>query len=269
MFSLKRFSSKPAVSICLPVRNGEAFLQQALDSVLGQNFQDFELLIADDCSTDSSPEIIKQYVSQDERITWWRNDTCLGLFANYNKCMEQASGIYIKPFAQDDLWAPELLTKQVNLLNEYDDVALVSTSRTLIDEYGEEILPEQETVVGILGAQLTYPSSPVIRVCLDHALNNLIGEPCAVMFRKSLQDIGFRTVFKHAGDLEYWLRILKHGNFGMLNEPQRFSVNTAGAPAVLIPNSSGHTAISYICPTLPEMSWLKWGSRKSSSSSVI
>src|SRR5580693_4962244 len=97
----------PTVSVCLPVYNGANYLGQAIDSVLAQTFEDIELLIADDCSTDSTKEIIQEYSSKDKRVKSWTNPQNLKLFGNYNACIEKASGKYIKLYAHDDLFEPE------------------------------------------------------------------------------------------------------------------------------------------------------------------
>src|SRR5690349_18729732 len=97
----------PLVSVCLPVYNGEQYLRESIDSVLGQTYADFEILISDDGSTDSSAEICAQYADRDRRVRFWRNEANRGLFANYNICMNRARGEFIKPFAQDDVLHPE------------------------------------------------------------------------------------------------------------------------------------------------------------------
>lgn len=199
-------------------------MPQAMESALAQSFTDFEMLVADDGSYDGSAEIINYYAKQDKRISWWRNETRLGIFANYNCCMERAAGVYIKPFAQDDLWAPQLLSQQVDFLNEYKDVVLVAAKRVLINKLGEQ-LPhylQPTDITDVLGAQQIYPYHQVVRACLSDHVNNLIGEPCALLFRKSARGSGFLPVFKHAGDLEFCLRILKDRDLGMINEPMVF-----------------------------------------------
>src|SRR5271155_20695 len=77
---MKPSSACPKVSICLPVYNGEHYLAEAIESALNQTFEDFELLIADDCSQDSSAEIIARFAARDARIRHWRNPHNLGLF---------------------------------------------------------------------------------------------------------------------------------------------------------------------------------------------
>src|SRR5215471_15183851 len=107
----------PDVTVCLPVYNGEKFLSEAIDSVLAQTLQNFELIVVDDGSTDGSAGIASGFAASDARVKLYRNDTNLGLCANYNKCMELGSGRYIKPFAQDDLWHDSLLARMVTELD--------------------------------------------------------------------------------------------------------------------------------------------------------
>src|SRR5262249_40381711 len=108
---MRQGSSVPTVSICLPVYNGERFLAEAIESVLEQTHRDYELLICDDLSHDSSLEIARTYARYDTRVTVWSNPQRLGLFANYNSSIERATGKYIKLFAQDDLLAPTMLER--------------------------------------------------------------------------------------------------------------------------------------------------------------
>ena len=204
------------ISVCLPVRNGERFLCEAIESVLNQTHENFELLVSDDCSTDATAEIVKSYSERDERIKYWHNSDPLGLFENYNKCMSYASTEIIKTFAQDDLWKPDLLARQYQLLKEHDDVALVTTRRSIIDENGH-LQGECTNLPQIIGSKSVYQADEVFKSCLFPVLN-LIGEPCAVMFRSQYLDTGFSTVFKHLGDLEFWLRILKYGNLGFIDD---------------------------------------------------
>ncbi|MBA3995219.1 MAG: hypothetical protein C0469_17000 [Cyanobacteria bacterium DS2.3.42] len=213
-------TGRPAISICLPVFNGERFLRQALESIFAQTFVDFELLISDDCSSDNTRQILEEHALSDERVKYWRNEERLGLFANYNKCMELASAPVIKLFAQDDLWNAQLLEKQHRLLMEKKEVVLVASRREVIDKEGARALDCFQPVglVDILGDKEVYRGRDVMRACID-PLINLIGEPSAVMFRSTSRGSGFHTVFKHIGDLEYWLRILSDGDFGLVNEP--------------------------------------------------
>jgi glycosyltransferase involved in cell wall biosynthesis len=205
----------PTVSICLPVYNGSNFLAKAIDSVLAQTYDDFELLIADDCSTDETAEIIQSYAKSDSRIVSWTNEKNLKLFGNYNRCIEKAAGKYIKLFAHDDLFHPSLLERMVGILDQNPDVSLVVSSRCWIDARGERIEAESETA-----AKIMKPFSRDTRLTASEAIAgtlkdimNWLGEPCSQMFRKKHADGGYDTSFRQIGDLEYSYRLLQHGDY--------------------------------------------------------
>jgi glycosyltransferase involved in cell wall biosynthesis len=136
---IESVKTAPLISIVLPVYNGQEYLQSAIDSCLKQSLGDFELLIADDGSTDSSWSIIEKAASLDQRIRAWKNKDNLGLFRNYNFCMEQACGKYIKPFAQDDLLSAHCLEKLSFLLEQDSSLQIVTSARRIIDQMGDEI----------------------------------------------------------------------------------------------------------------------------------
>lgn len=203
------------VSVCLPVWNGANFVEAAINSVLAQTHSDFELIVIDDCSTDQSASIINRLAAKDSRIRFYRNQTRLGLFENYNKCMSLAKGDYIKPFAQDDLLAPQMVEQLLKLFSYNSDVVLASCARNWID--GEDKL--------LGGAYRSIPTASDIfftgqRIarskllqCSIFPIVNLIGEPAAVLFPRNVIGNGFDTRYKHLGDLEYWLRLLESGKF--------------------------------------------------------
>src|SRR5271165_929178 len=112
-------SSKPLVSICLPLFNGASHLENALSSVLNQTYDNFEVVVVDDGSTDSSVALVKSLCKQDKRIRLYQNPKNLGLFANYNETIRQARGYYIKPFAQDDLLEHNALDRMSELLESH------------------------------------------------------------------------------------------------------------------------------------------------------
>lgn len=200
------------ISVCLPVFNGERYLAAAIESVLAQTEADFELIIQDDRSTDSSAQIVRQYAAKDLRIKFGINKTNLGLFENYNKCLQIAQGEYIKPFAQDDVLAIEMLEKQLAVLQNDPSINLVSTARNWLSDTGcatKEIRPFSDSRL-ISGRE-------VILYNLAQ-LNNWVGEPSTVMFRRCDIGDGFDTRFYHYGDIDYWFRIVENGNYYFLNE---------------------------------------------------
>jgi glycosyltransferase involved in cell wall biosynthesis len=211
--------NNPLVSICLPVFNGEHFLAPALESVLSQTFSDFELIIVDDCSTDQSTQIIERYASRDKRIKHWRNSEQVGLFRNYNRCFELASGQYIKPFAQDDILHNDMVRKLVDVLNADSYIVLTSTARTPICQKGTRIvsMTPQASADTYVPPLSSISGREVIKKAINPVVN-FIGEPTTVMFRNAHVGSGFDSDFHHLGDLEYWFRILQNGRYLYINE---------------------------------------------------
>lgn len=127
---------KPRVSIGLPVFNGENYLEQALDSILAQTYQDFELIISDNASTDHTQQICREYAAQDSRIHYYRNEKNLGAPKNYNRVFELSSGEYFKWAAYDDVLSPEYLQKCVGVLDKDQSIVLCHSRTGRIDENG-------------------------------------------------------------------------------------------------------------------------------------
>ena len=129
----------PKVSIGLPVFNGENYLREALDSLLSQSYTDFELIIADNASTDSTQDICKSYAQSDNRIHYYRNETNIGAAENYNKVLEYAHGTYFKWAAHDDVCSKDFLHECVNKLDEDKSVILCYSKEKAINEEGDPI----------------------------------------------------------------------------------------------------------------------------------
>jgi glycosyltransferase involved in cell wall biosynthesis len=120
----------------MPVFNGEKYLREALDSILAQTYQDFEIIISDNASTDRTKQICQEYLTKDSRIRYYRNEKNLGAPRNYNRVFELSSGEYFKWAACDDVHAPEFLQKCVSILDEDPSVVLCHSKTARIDEHG-------------------------------------------------------------------------------------------------------------------------------------
>lgn len=106
----------PLVSIGMPVYNGEKYIKEALDSLLAQTFTDFELIISDNCSTDNTLKICKEYANRDSRITYITQETNLGANSNFEFVLRKAVGEFFMWAACDDRWKIDFLEKTVNVL---------------------------------------------------------------------------------------------------------------------------------------------------------
>ena len=214
-------TSKPLVSICLPLYNGENYIAGALESVLGQTYEEFELVICDDQSTDQTAEIVAEYASRDARIKYFRNEKRFGLFENYNETMRKAQGKYIKPYAHDDLFRLTIVADMVNVLESDPGVALVNCARQWIDEDGKPIAAGSERdnkMASPFESDRKISGAEVMKETFQEMVNWL-GEPVTMMFRKEHMGTGFDARFVQLGDIEYWYRILAHGDYYYLAEP--------------------------------------------------
>ena len=129
----------PRVSIGMVVYNGERYLAEALDSLLAQTFEDFELTICDNASTDRSGDIGRDYAAQDTRVRYARNPRHLGVMGNYRRAFELSRGQYFRWAADDDLSAPQSLARCVEVLDREPAVVLAYPKTRFIDEHGRVI----------------------------------------------------------------------------------------------------------------------------------
>lgn len=129
----------PRVSIGIPVYNGELYLEEAIESIVAQTFEDFELIISDNASTDRTEEICQAYAAKDRRIRYYRNEKNLGPARNYNRVFELAKGEYFKWAAHDDLLAPEYLERCVEVLDRNPELVLCYSRVIFIDEQQKEL----------------------------------------------------------------------------------------------------------------------------------
>ena len=129
-------NNPPRVSIGMPIYNGEQYLRSALDSLLAQTFEDFEIIISDNASTDSTPEICSAYAAKNQRIRYYRNERNIGGASNHNRTIELATAKYFKWAHYDDIWAPDLLAKSVEILDRYPNAVLCYSKTKTIDEHG-------------------------------------------------------------------------------------------------------------------------------------
>ena len=127
-------NDKVKVTIGLPVYNGADFIEKTIDSLLGQTYKDFELIISDNASTDGTEEICRRYVSQDPRVKYVRNTENLGAARNYNQLVKMAKSPYFKWAAADDVCLPSFIEKCVDVLDANPDVVLCFTQAEGIDE---------------------------------------------------------------------------------------------------------------------------------------
>jgi glycosyltransferase involved in cell wall biosynthesis len=129
----------PLVSVGVPVYNGEAFLEDAMRSVLTQTLAELELILCDNASSDRTAEICRDYAARDPRVRYFRNARNLGAAANYNLAFSHARGRYFKWLAHDDRMLPSYLAKTRRILEERPDAVLCNTVVSYIDSAGGQL----------------------------------------------------------------------------------------------------------------------------------
>lgn len=132
----------PLVSIALPVYNGEKWLEQAISTLVKQSYKNVEIIIADDCSSDSSQEICEKYASKYSQITFIKNEINLGGQGNFLKILYLCSGKYITYASQDDYWDKNFISYLVEKLESNNSAVLAASAAQLLDK-NDKIFKEQ------------------------------------------------------------------------------------------------------------------------------
>jgi glycosyltransferase involved in cell wall biosynthesis len=161
---------RPRVTVGIPVYNGERFLAQAIDSILGQSFADLEVVLSDNASTDGTPEICCRYAASDARVRYTRNPTNLGVARNYSLLAQRARGEYFKWCSANDLCAPDFIGRCVEILDRHPDVALCYP-RTRLIEFDSSAGEDYVDGVHLMEAS---PSSRWWRLVRTLRLNNAL-----------------------------------------------------------------------------------------------
>ncbi|MBT0667244.1 glycosyltransferase [Novosphingobium profundi] len=199
----------PAISVAMSVYNAERFLADAIDSVLGQSFADFEFLIVDDGSTDGSADIICAYAGRDARIRPVIREN-RGLIASLNELLERAQAPLFARMDADDVCLPERFGAQHTFLEAHPDYGVVGTWTLDIDEAGKPY-------------RLHGRDHPVDHASFLEAIEKdqpLICHPAAMMRRDVVRSVGgYHAAFRHCEDYDLWLRLASVTRLG--NIPER------------------------------------------------
>ena len=203
---------KPTVSVIIPTYNRAHLISRAIKSVLNQTYQDFEVIVVDDGSTDNTEEVIKEFQKKDERIKYVRHEKNKGGSAARNTGIKAAKGKYIAFLDSDDEWLPEKLEKQMKVFeNAPAKVGVVYTDmwRTM----------RNKRKYYFSSPMITPEDGIIYKQALDYKVMN-IGIQTAVIKREVFEKVGmFDEKFPRFIDLEFFIRISKHYYFYHLGEP--------------------------------------------------
>jgi len=174
-------SAQPRVSVVIPSFDNADFIQATMDSVLGQTYDDVEVIVADHSSTDGTWELLQPYGS-DARVRLLRTPPGGGAERNWNRVTAEASGELVKLVCGDDILYPELLERQVAAFDAADDkVALVASTRDIVDASGRTVVRN----LGLGGLRGRVDGRVALRRSVL-AGANIFGEPCCVLLRRTV-----------------------------------------------------------------------------------
>lgn len=181
------------VSIITPTYNSEKYIRETIESVQNQTYQNWEMILVDDCSTDNTVQIIKEIQQTENRIHLFRLEKNSGAGIARNKAIEEATGRYIAFLDSDDLWKPEKLEKQTDFLKQYE-TGFVFSSYECIDEAGKP-----------LGKLIIAPKTLTYRMLF---FGNFVGNLTGIYDTRKFGKIPI-TQIKKRQDWIMWLEILK------------------------------------------------------------
>jgi glycosyltransferase involved in cell wall biosynthesis len=186
----------PKVSVITITHNREAFIREAIDSVLAQSFTDWELLIIDDASTDGTEGIVRGYMAKDERIKYFKNETNQGIAKTRNRGLKLAHGRYIAPLDSDDIWLDvNKLQKQVEFLDINKDYCMLGGGIMHIDQQSHHLKKVLYPVYDSLIRKIILQFNPFPQSTL--------------LYRKDLALAcgGYSTHYAVCDDYDLWLKM--------------------------------------------------------------
>lgn len=204
---------EPLVSVCIPAYNNAPYIKETIDSILNQTYQNIEVVVVDDNSTDNTVVIVEQMAREDKRIKLYKNKKNLGMSGNWNHCLELCEGEYIKLVCADDIIEQDAIEKEARAMQEHPSVNLVESDTRLIDINGKSN-----------GAFKRYYKSGLVNgkklAKTSLMLNNFFGAPVNNLMRKTAVEKvgGFDTAFTYILDFDMWVSLACTGDVYIIHE---------------------------------------------------
>lgn len=188
---------KPKVSVCIPVYNGEKFLPECMQSVLSQDFVDFELVVVDNCSTDNTEQVVAGQT--DPRIRYIKNETNIGSIGNFNKCIDVARGEYFVLLPHDDMLLPGALRWFAQSLQD-PKMGFVYSAIQTIDAEGNKL---------VTSTRLANPEVADVKQAVEGIVDHFVPIQLAMARTEVLQRLGgFELKYGIYCDIQLWLKVV-------------------------------------------------------------
>jgi len=193
---------KPRVSITMPVLNGERHISEAIESILAQTYQDFELIVVDDGSTDRTPELIRRFANR-TNLKCVRHPERQGIARSVNDGVCHSSGELIAFLDHDDAWLPNFLETQVDYLDQHPDVAMVHSDFQTTDAHGKVLEPS-------VAASRKREARPSGHVFPQLFMDSFIVGNSVLIRKECFEKLGGFDEGIRFGDYLLWMRIARH-----------------------------------------------------------
>lgn len=206
----------PTCTVAIPVYNRRDLVRSALESALVQDVDGLEVLVVDNCSTDGTWEALETY--RDPRLRLVRNESNLGLFGNFNRCLELSTGTYLHFLCSDDRLVKGCLREEIGIMDRHPRVVLLSTVGVFVDERG----CRRETFAGQLDPGI-YSGRQAIETWFRFFAcygQNVLNYPSGVLFRReaAVKAGRFDSGMYLAGDIDFYMRVLAQGDLAVSRE---------------------------------------------------
>lgn len=205
------------MSIAIPAYNNGNYIGETIESILLQSYKNIELVIVDDNSSDDTYQVLQKYAEKDERVRIYKNETNLGMAGNWNRCLELCTGEYMKLVCADDLLAPNMIERELEIFKEHPEVVLVGSDTRLVDLQGR-----------YKGWYRRYKKSGIIDgkevIRKGFFSQDYFGAPQANAFRRSAYEKvgGFSSEFHYIVDYDFFVEIAKLGKIYIIHEPLNY-----------------------------------------------
>ncbi|MBT3261553.1 glycosyltransferase [bacterium] len=208
----------PLVSVCVANYNGAKFIEETLRSLIRQTYQNIEIIVGDNVSTDQSVAIIKKIATEDSRIKYFQNKKNIGYSGNCNKLIQTAQGKYVTIYHSDDVYEPTIVEEEVAFLEANPELAGVYTSQKVIDENRQPISNDGFILNQIPHKYLILDLVQYLDYLIKQDINPIVC-PTSMIKKSVYQELkGYDLNLKYVDDVDMWLRILEKYNVGIVNK---------------------------------------------------
>ena len=199
-------NNKPIISIIMNCYNGEAFLNEAINSITKQTFENWELIFFDNNSKDNSEKIVKSF--KDSRIKYFKSDRLLNLYDARNLAVKKTNGDYISFLDTDDMWTKDKLEKQINFIKKNSNYKILYSNYYVLKNNEKQIMYKNE-----------LPSGFITQKLLDFYG---IGINTAFLDKSIFEQYNFKKDLNIIGDFDFFIKTSKKFEIGYISDPLTF-----------------------------------------------